>query len=552
MASPEDDFSTARALVVDSNRTSQAILVNQLKEFGVGSVTQCTRVADARRQLEYNTFDIVLCELHFERGSVTGQDLLDDLRRNQLLPFATVFIMVTAEASYARVAEAAESALDGYLLKPHTAANLADRLQQARQRKTALQAIFSAIESEEFERAANLCLQRFESRGPFWLYAARIGAELLLRIEKYPEAQTLYQAVVAAKTLPWARLGVARAMLDSGDSVRAISALENLVSSDPTYVDAYDVLGRAQFELGQLDKSLETYKMACQLTPGSITRLQNLGMMTYYAGDRQEAEKLLGKTVRIGLESKMFDCQTLVLLAFTRLELNDRKGLLHCRDDFATLLERHPDSARHLRLAAIVDALILILDRQFAKSVEAIRLMTAEVRSPDFDFESASNLLSLMGQLADKAIRLDEVEPVIDALGMRFCTTRSVSELLAGAAAIHPVYGERIRACNALVLQHAEHAMALSLEGNPAAAVKELLEHGNATLNAKLIETAHLVLQRYAARIPEAPYLNDAIEKVRARFGFKGSRVLGDEQQRPPGGLNIRSSRRPPAAPRAS
>ena len=43
---------------------------------------------------------------------MTGQDLLDELRREQLLPFSTVFVMVTGEATYAKVTEAAESALD--------------------------------------------------------------------------------------------------------------------------------------------------------------------------------------------------------------------------------------------------------------------------------------------------------------------------------------------------------------------------------------------------------------------------------------------------------
>ena len=108
--------------------------------------------------LEFKAFDIVLCEHHFGKDSATGQDLLDDLRRNQLLPFSTVFIMVTGEASYAKVAEAAESALDGYLLKPHTASNLGDRLFQARQRKISLHDIFAAIEADEFERAATLCM----------------------------------------------------------------------------------------------------------------------------------------------------------------------------------------------------------------------------------------------------------------------------------------------------------------------------------------------------------------------------------------------------------
>jgi len=551
MALYDDDLSNTRALVVDGNPTSRAILVNQLREFGVGAVEQATRSIDARKVLELKSFDIVLCEQYFQPGTPTGQDLLDDLRRNQLLPFATVFIMVTGEATYAKVAEAAESALDGYLIKPHTATRLAERLYQARQRKAALADIFAAIEAEDFEAGARLCLQRFEARGPFWLYAARIGAELLMRIEDYAQAQKLYEAVIAAKTMPWAKLGVARALLDNGEPTRAISTLENLISDDPRYADAYDVLGRAQFELGNHEQTLAAYRMACAVTPFSISRLQNLGLMMYYSGDRVEAEKILGQCARLGLDSKMFDAQTLVLLAFTRLECSDRKGLQHCRDDFVKLIDRDEKNPRLQRLAAIVDALILIMDRQFARAVDAVRELCGQVKDPTFDFESATNLVALMAQLANKAIQLDDVEPAIDALGLRFSTGRSMSELLAGAAGVHPAYAERLRTASAEVLKLAETAMALSLGGDPAGAVRNLLIHGNETLNAKLIETAHLVLQRYGAKITEAAELQAAVQQWRAKNGTPSLRPALGEQGRPAGGLSLRTGRKADGSPAA-
>jgi len=541
MALPEDDLSASQALVVDSNPTSRSILVSQLREFGMGGVVQCARLADARRQLEYRTFDVVLCEHHFAGDTTSGQDLLDDLRRNQLLPFSTVFIMVTAEATYAKVAEAAESALDGYLLKPHKATHLADRLRQARIRKISLADIFTAIEADDFERAADLCHHRFETKGLFWLYAARVGAELLLRTSKFAQAQTLYEAVVAAKTLPWAKLGVARSLLDAGQTTVAASTLENLISEDPSYADAYDVMGRAQFELGNFDKALATYKMASELTPASINRLQNLGMMTYYAGDRKEAEKILDRTARLGLDSKMFDCQSLVLLAFTRAESGDRKGLQRCRDDFVRLIERNPNSKRHRRLADIVDALSSIQLHQFAQAVDAVRTMAKTLTAPDFDFEAASNLLALMALLADKAIQLDEVEAVVDTLGMRFCTSRSMSELLAGAASVHEPYAARVRAAHTQVLKIAEHAMSLSMGGNPKAAVKELIAHGGATRNGKLIETAYLVLHRYADKIEDAASLNLTVQDLRARFATNSSKPALGEQKRQAGGLTLRA-----------
>lgn len=543
-----DDLSSCSALVVDANPTSRSILISQLRDFGVGTVAQAARPQDARRQLEFRTFDFVLCEQHFATDAMSGQDLLDDLRRNQLLPFSTVFIMITAEATYAKVAEAAESALDGYLLKPHKATQLAERLHSARVRKQSLQEIFQAIDDEKFEDAAGLCMHRFETKGKFWLYAARVGAELLLRLQRPSEAQQLYKAVVDAKTLPWARLGVARAQLDAGQVTQATSTLENLISTDGNYADAYDVMGRAQVELGKFDKALETYKMAATLTPHAITRVQSLAMMTYYAGDHKEAEQLLDKTVRMGIESKMFDPQTLVLLAFTRLELNDRKGLQRCYDDFLRLLERQSDNRRLLRLTGIVQTLNLIMQSQFAASVDAVRQQCKTIRESDFDFESASNLVVLMCHLATRSIQLDEVDSVMGTIGMRFCNNRSLTELLAGSAKLHPPYEARIRDCQTKVLEMAEVAMSLSMSGNPTAAVKNLVLHGRETLSARLIDNAWQVLQKHGAKIAEAQTISEEVQELRKIAGVNlasNKATLGDPK-RQAGGLALRTGTRPP------
>ena len=58
--------------------------------------------------------------------------------------------------------------------------------------------------------------------------------------------------------------------------------------------------------------------------------------------------------------------------------------------------------------------------------------MSKQVKEPSFDFESASNLLSLMAHLASKAIQLNELEAVVDILAMRYCNNRAMTELLAG------------------------------------------------------------------------------------------------------------------------
>ncbi len=518
MASPSSHYADARALVIDGNPTSRSILVSQLRELGVGTVTQCSRVLEARRKLEFSSYDVVICEQSFDREESSGQELLDDLRRNQLLPFYTVFVMVTAEATYAKVAEAAEAALDAYLLKPHTAGKLLERIELARQRKAVLQDVFTAIEKEDFVTAANLCLKRFAARGNYWLYAARIGAELMLRNGRIEDAQKMYQAVVDAKTVPWARLGVARAQLEGGHPQRASNTLESLIDAEPGFADAYDVMGRAQFEMGNFDKAMDTYRMATTLTPGSIPRLLKHGMMAYYTGDRAEGMERLERATRIGLDSKMYDPQTLVLMAFAHLDNNDRKALTRCCDDLTRLVGKNPDSVRLQRLSDTAQALSLIQQHQTAHVLEEVRRMIDEVLNADFDYEAGCNLLALMSQLATRSIHLTEMEDTVETLGRRFATSRALTELLARVVTEQPDFAQRIRASHTQILKLTEEAMTLSLHGKPQEAVKKLMQHGEETRNAKLIESAYLVLQRYAEQIPDRETLLEAVQALREHF----------------------------------
>ncbi|NDE73798.1 MAG: response regulator, partial [Betaproteobacteria bacterium] len=91
MGIENQDLSATSALVIDGNPNSKGLLVNQLNEFGVGTVRQASRLSDARELLENMVFDFVLCEMYFQNEATTGQEMLDDLRRNNLLPYSTVF-----------------------------------------------------------------------------------------------------------------------------------------------------------------------------------------------------------------------------------------------------------------------------------------------------------------------------------------------------------------------------------------------------------------------------------------------------------------------------
>ena len=299
-------------------------------------------------------------------------------------------------------------------------------------------------------------------------------------------------------------------------------------------------MGRAQFELGKFDEALATYKMACRLTPASVGRMQSLGMMSFYAGHLDEAESILRRTCLIGLESKIFDCQSLVLMAFVQFERSDHKSLQRCVHDFERLLERNPEQERTKRLAKVVHALSLMQHHKIALALVEVRHMIKAVRQPEFDFESATNLLTLLAQLAKRSIQLEEVLEVVDSLSMRYCSSRAMSELLAGSAKAHPPYADHVRTSNTKVLKYAEYAMSLSMGGNPTAAVDELILRGQETLNSKLVESAFMVMDRYSAKVSDIPSRMERAEILRIQCVGIKQRTSLDEGPRKAGALSLR------------
>ncbi len=515
-----DDLHKARALVVDGNPTTRSVIGNQLRSLGIGQVSLCSRIADARARLETSRYEIVLSENDFPDGATTGQQLLDDLRRCRLLPLSTVFIMITSEATYAKVAEAAESALDSYLLKPFTVANLADRLAHARRRKVILDDILRAVDEGRYAEAAQSCVQRFNDRGEFWLYAARIGAELLLNLNRHTEARQLFDAVVAARALPWAKLGIARAQIESGEPAKATFMLEALIGEDPNFVDAYDVMGRARLEQGDFDGAMDVYQKALALTPESLHRLQKAGMLAYYRNQLDEAGKNLERAVRVGIASKMFDWQTLVLLGFVRFREADARGVLRCRDELVAMLGKTSDKVRMSRFARVVRALVAQLYEQTTEAQQLIRELAAEIGEQDHDVEAAGNLVALLATLAAGGLWMPEAETWIDRMASRHCSSRILVEVLMRAAAAHPPYVERVQEAYTALGKLAEDAMVYSLRGQPERTVRCLLDATAQTLSSRLLDAAFGTLKRHRGRISDADAaaFGAEIESLRKRM----------------------------------
>ena len=118
-------YKDMKVLVVDDFATMRRIVKNILRELDFREIYEAENGAAAVKILESQDVDLIVSDWNMPK--MTGLELLKWVRSNEKtkdLPF----LMVTAEAQKENVVEAVKAKVSNYIVKPFTAAVLAEKL----------------------------------------------------------------------------------------------------------------------------------------------------------------------------------------------------------------------------------------------------------------------------------------------------------------------------------------------------------------------------------------------------------------------------------------
>ncbi|MDO9597706.1 MAG: chemotaxis response regulator CheY [Azoarcus sp.] len=114
-------------LVVDDFSTMRRIVRNLLKELGYVNVEEAEDGVAALQKLNSSQFDFVVTD--WNMPNMDGLTLLQTIRRTPQLKHLPV-LMITAEAKKENIIAAAQAGAHGYIVKPFTAATMAEKLEK--------------------------------------------------------------------------------------------------------------------------------------------------------------------------------------------------------------------------------------------------------------------------------------------------------------------------------------------------------------------------------------------------------------------------------------
>ncbi|THF66938.1 tetratricopeptide repeat protein [Pseudothauera nasutitermitis] len=290
------EYAGKRLLIIDDMPEMRSSLRSQATSIGFQKVTACGHLREALDALRQTPFDIILCDYYLGSGT-NGQQFLEYLRTRRMIPRSTLFIMITAEKNHDAVITAAECMPDDYLLKPFTAELFKTRVERLLDRKARLAEIDAMQDKGRWAEVIATCDEIISARDRYQVDAMRIKGNALIQSGRHEEAAAYYRKINDMRPLPWARLGLSRALRETGKLDEAREQLTTLIAEAPHLMAAYDLLGHIHAAEGDSAAALQVLDDASRRSPHSLARLRAIAEVAESAGDFERVEKSLSQVV---------------------------------------------------------------------------------------------------------------------------------------------------------------------------------------------------------------------------------------------------------------
>jgi len=271
-------YKEKRILIVDDQKNFHVMLKTMLTNQGAKNISFAENAESAIKLANHNEFDIYLIDYNLGLGR-NGSQLLEYLRKNQLIPVEALCFIITGDSNKGMVLTAIEKAPDDYLIKPFSQTLLFNRLSKAAQKKSALSEIFIAINAKQYQQAIQLCKEKSTKGNKFSSLCTNLLADIFIIIEDFSEAEKILLALVEKRSLVRVNITLGKVYYLQQKYAEAIEILKEVVATSPLQMEAYQWLSRAYQGNGELHEALEILAHVANITHHSIEKYQEVALL---------------------------------------------------------------------------------------------------------------------------------------------------------------------------------------------------------------------------------------------------------------------------------
>ena len=128
-------------------------------------------------------------------------------------------------------------------------------------------------------------------------------------------------------------------------------------------------------------------------------------------------------------------------------------------------------------------------------------------------------MMTVLTRLRERSLDLPDADAWMQRLASRFCTNKPLTGMLCMMVASHEPYGDMLRESYRQLSALAESCLAQAKNGAPAKAVETLLQRGADTGNARTVELADMIWQRYLTQLESHTEMAARLQDLLTRYG---------------------------------
>jgi DNA-binding NarL/FixJ family response regulator len=263
-------------LVVDEQPLTQNYLRYALETLGYSSFHYAENSAVALTLCQDKAFDLIICS--FNLNGKDGYQLYQELKARNLFRHSTGFIFISAETDPSLVHSVLELQPDEFMVKPYAIKDLKSRIDRTVQRKNLFRPLYSLMDQKKTEPALQLLDQWLEQgyQSKYNLMLLKIKGEILQQAGRWTEAEQFYSGMVHNENSQWAKLGLARCLIQRERYAEATALLQPLLHKADMKLAALDLLADIHLRQQMYKKAQSELLQAADMAPRNLLRQQKL------------------------------------------------------------------------------------------------------------------------------------------------------------------------------------------------------------------------------------------------------------------------------------
>lgn len=291
-----------RILVVEDMITMRRTIRNMLRQLGYARILEADNGIDAWDKMSAINVDLAIVDWNMPR--MTGGELLRKTRADDR--FAKIpFIMVTAEVDEGIIAEAAETDVDAYIIKPFVAKTLEEKIDGVLEKRK------NPSPSDTHLRLARV----FAGTGQFNKAVDELKAALDVNFQNpqvflalgdlhnqrgmLDDAEKAYKKAIALQAkFAKAYDGLADVYAKKGDTEKCIRTMKNAISKSPKNAARQKALGKVLLEKGKVDEAKAAFDCAVKVEPRNMVIQAEIGEIFLAKDLDGEAAELFNSVLR--------------------------------------------------------------------------------------------------------------------------------------------------------------------------------------------------------------------------------------------------------------